>query len=105
MDKIKEKLENEVYFFSYFPENYSRRVCKSTNKIILAVTFKLFITYMPSVARCLQFNQSIHIIPFFVYRKYNVFRNTKGLDDAVQMHKIMSNFSADCIKMHATITV
>ena len=65
------------------------------------------ITYMLSIARCLQLSQSIHILPFFVYRKYNVFGNTKGLDDAVQIHKIVcltSNFSADCIKMHATVT-
>ena len=31
-DKIKKKLEIKFYFFSYFPENYSRRVRKSTNK-------------------------------------------------------------------------
>ena len=26
-----------IFFFFYLPENYSRRVCKSTNKIILAL--------------------------------------------------------------------
>ena len=36
-DKIKKfVLEIKFYFFSYFPENYSRRVRKSTNKKILA---------------------------------------------------------------------
>ena len=38
MDKIKKKLRNEILFFVYFPEYYSRRVRKSTNKKILALS-------------------------------------------------------------------
>ena len=37
-DKIKKNfLEMKIYFFSYFLENYSRRVRISTNKKILAL--------------------------------------------------------------------
>ena len=32
----KKIFRSQILFFSYFPENYSRRVCKSTNKKILA---------------------------------------------------------------------
>ena len=30
------ELADKIYIFFYFPVNYSRRVCKSTNKKILA---------------------------------------------------------------------
>ena len=35
--KYKNNFRNQILFFSYFMENYSRRVRKSTNKIILAL--------------------------------------------------------------------
>ena len=37
MDKIKKKIRNYFFFFVYLRENYSRRVCKSTNKKIPAL--------------------------------------------------------------------
>ena len=40
MDKIK-KIILEIIIFFYFPENYSRRVLKSTNKKILGLVGRL----------------------------------------------------------------
>ena len=33
------KIILETIFFLYFPDNYSRKVCKSTNKKILALPY------------------------------------------------------------------
>ena len=49
-DEIK-KIILEIIIFFYFLENYSRRVCKSSNKKISGLTyFDILIFYLVSVA-------------------------------------------------------